>query len=131
MDQSTIIEANAHEVWIAIYFGGAMAVLIILLFLLDLRGTFISALALPTSVIGTLFAMYAMGFSINQLTLLGLSLAIGLLIDDAVVVRGRSPAGSSAGILPRARRGRARTRSRSRSWRRRSRSSPCSYRSRS
>jgi hydrophobe/amphiphile efflux-1 (HAE1) family protein len=87
VDQSTLIEANAHEVWLAIYFGGAMAILIILLFLLDLRGTIISALALPTSVIGTLFAMWAMGFSVNQLTLLGLSLAIGLLIDDAVVVR--------------------------------------------
>ncbi|BDG06082.1 efflux RND transporter permease subunit [Anaeromyxobacter oryzae] len=87
VDQSTTIEANAHEVWLAIYFGGAMAILIILLFLLDLRGTFISALALPTSVVGTLFMMYAMGFSLNQLTLLGLSLAIGLLIDDAVVVR--------------------------------------------
>ncbi|HTP29173.1 MAG TPA: efflux RND transporter permease subunit, partial [Anaeromyxobacteraceae bacterium] len=87
IDQSLLIEANAHEVWIAIFFGGAMAILIILLFLLDLRGTFISALALPTSVVGTLFAMYALGFSINQLSLLGLSLAIGLLIDDAVVVR--------------------------------------------
>ncbi len=87
VDQSLIIEANAHEVWVAIFFGGAMAILIILLFLLDLRGTFISALALPTSVVGTLFAMFALGFSINQLTLLGLSLAIGLLIDDAVVVR--------------------------------------------
>lgn len=87
VDQSTIIEANAHEVWLAIYFGGAMAILIILVFLLDLRGTIISALALPTSVIGTLFAMWAMGFTVNQLTLLGLSLAIGLLIDDAVVVR--------------------------------------------
>jgi hydrophobe/amphiphile efflux-1 (HAE1) family protein len=87
VDQSLLIEANAHEVWLAIFFGGAMAILIILLFLLDLRGTFISALALPTSVVGTLFAMFAMGFSINQLTLLGLSLAIGLLIDDAVVVR--------------------------------------------
>ena len=87
VDQSSIIEANAHEVWIAIFFGGAMAVLVILLFLMDLRGTLISALALPTSVVGALFAMYAMGFSINQLTLLGLSLAIGLLIDDAVVVR--------------------------------------------
>lgn len=87
IDQAVVIEANAHEVWVAIWFGGAMAILIILLFLLDLRGTFISALALPTSVIGTLFAMYAMGFSLNQLTLLGLSLAIGLLIDDAVVVR--------------------------------------------
>lgn len=87
IDQAVTIEANAREVWVAIFFGGAMAILIILLFLLDLRGTFISALALPTSVVGTLFAMWAMGFSINQLTLLGLSLAIGLLIDDAVVVR--------------------------------------------
>jgi hydrophobe/amphiphile efflux-1 (HAE1) family protein len=87
IDQSVDIESNAREVWIAIYFGGAMAILIILLFLLDLRGTFISALALPTSVVGTLFVMYWLGFSLNQLTLLGLSLAIGLLIDDAVVVR--------------------------------------------
>jgi len=87
VDQALHIEANAREVWIAIFFGGAAAILIILLFLLDLRGTFISALALPTSVVGTLFAMWAMGFSLNQLTLLGLSLAIGLLIDDAVVVR--------------------------------------------
>ncbi|HSN92539.1 MAG TPA: efflux RND transporter permease subunit [Anaeromyxobacteraceae bacterium] len=87
VDQSVVIEANAREVWVAIFFGGAMAVVIILLFLLDLRGTFISSLALPTSVVGTLFVMYAAGFSLNQLTLLGLSLAIGLLIDDAVVVR--------------------------------------------
>lgn len=87
LDQSTIIDANAHEVWVAIFFGGTMAILIIFLFLLDARGTIISALALPTSVIGTLFAMYVLGFSLNQLTLLGLSLAIGLLIDDAVVVR--------------------------------------------
>jgi HAE1 family hydrophobic/amphiphilic exporter-1 len=87
IDQALTIEANAHEVWIAIFFGGAMAILIILVFLLDPRGTFISALALPTSVVGTLFFMYVLGFSLNQLTLLGLSLAIGLLIDDAVVVR--------------------------------------------
>ncbi|HET6347065.1 MAG TPA: efflux RND transporter permease subunit, partial [Myxococcota bacterium] len=87
IDQSSDIEANAHEVWVAIYFGGAMAILIILLFLMDWRGTLISALALPTSVVGTLFFMWYAGFSLNQLTLLGLSLAIGLLIDDAVVVR--------------------------------------------
>jgi HAE1 family hydrophobic/amphiphilic exporter-1 len=86
-DQSGDIKANAHEVWIAIWFGGAMAVLVILVFLLDLRGTMISALALPTSVIGTFWAMDLLGFSLNTMTLLGLSLAIGLLIDDAVVVR--------------------------------------------
>jgi hydrophobe/amphiphile efflux-1 (HAE1) family protein len=87
IDQSTFIKENAHEVEIAIVFGGAMAILIILLFMMDLRSTFISALALPTAVIGTFLMMYALGFTLNMLTLLGLSLAIGLLIDDAVVVR--------------------------------------------
>jgi hydrophobe/amphiphile efflux-1 (HAE1) family protein len=86
-DQSRNIKENTDEVWIALFFGGGMAILIILIFLLDLRGTLISALALPTSVIGTFFFMYALGYSINQLTLLSLTLAIGLLIDDAVVVR--------------------------------------------
>ena len=86
-DTSVDIKANAEEVWIAIYFGGAMAVMVILFFLLDVRGTLISALALPTSIIGTFLAMDLMGFSINTMTLLAMSLAIGLLIDDAVVVR--------------------------------------------
>ncbi len=86
-DTSVEIRTNADEVWIAIYFGGAMAVAVILFFLLDLRGTLISALALPTSIIGTFLAMDLMGFSINTMTLLAMSLAIGLLIDDAVVVR--------------------------------------------
>lgn len=81
------IEANAHEVNVAIWFGGAMAIAVIVFFLLDLRGTFISALALPTSVIGTFAVMAALGYSLNTMTLLALSLAIGLLIDDAVVVR--------------------------------------------
>lgn len=87
IDGSTVIEENTHEVWVALIFGGLMAIVIILIFLLDIRGTFISALALPTSVIGTFFVMYVLGYSLNQLTLLSLSLAIGLLIDDAVVVR--------------------------------------------
>ena len=87
IDQSTLIRENAKEVYVAIFFGGAMAVLIILMFLLDPRGTFISALALPTSVIGTFFVMFVLGYTLNQMTLLALSLAIGLLIDDAVVVR--------------------------------------------
>ena len=87
VDQSRLIRENLHEVEIAIVFGGAMAILIILLFMLDLRSTLISAVALPTSVIGTFFFMYVLGYSLNMMTLLGLSLAIGLLIDDAVVVR--------------------------------------------
>ena len=87
IDQSKFIRENAHEVEIAIFFGGAMAILIILVFMLDLRSTIISAFALPTSVIATFFLMYVLGYTLNMMTLLGLSLAIGLLIDDAVVVR--------------------------------------------
>ncbi len=101
VDQSKYIRENAHEVETAIVFGGAMAILVILIFMLDLRSTLISAVALPTSVIGTFFVMYVLGYTLNMMTLLGLSLAIGLLIDDAVVVRenifkhleaGKSPA---------------------------------------
>ncbi|HMY17305.1 MAG TPA: efflux RND transporter permease subunit, partial [Polyangium sp.] len=87
LDQSTFIKENAHEVQIAIWYGGAMAIFIILIFMLDLRSTLISAVALPTSVVATFFLMYVLGFTLNMMTLLGLSLAIGLLIDDAVVVR--------------------------------------------
>jgi len=87
IDQSRFIKENAHEVETSIIFGGAIAILIILVFMLDLRSTIISAFALPTSVVSTFFVMYLFGFTLNMMTLLALSLAIGLLIDDAVVVR--------------------------------------------
>ena len=70
-----------------IIFGGIMAVLVVFVFMRDWRSTLITALALPTSVIATFFFMYAIGFTINMMTLMALSLVIGILIDDAVVVR--------------------------------------------
>jgi hydrophobe/amphiphile efflux-1 (HAE1) family protein len=87
IDQSDFILENVHEVNEAIWFGGAMAILIVLFFMMDWRSTVISALALPTSVVATFFLMYLLGFTLNMMSLLALSLAIGLLIDDAVVVR--------------------------------------------
>jgi len=87
LDQAEFILENVREVQVALVFGGAMAVLVILLFLLDLKSTFITALALPTSVLGAFFLMWLLGFTLNMMTLLGLSLAIGLLIDDSIVVR--------------------------------------------
>ncbi len=87
LDQAEFILENTHEVEISLFFGGAMAILIILIFLLDLRSTFISSLALPTSVLGAFFLMFVLDFTLNMMTLLGLSLAIGLLIDDSIVVR--------------------------------------------
>ena len=81
------IRENVRDVRGHIFFGGLMAVLIIFIFMRDWRSTLISALALPTSVIATFFFMYVVGFTINMMTLMALSLVIGILIDDAVVVR--------------------------------------------
>lgn len=86
-DEAAPITENAHDVERALVVGGLMAIVVILFFLVDWRGTVISAMALPVSVIGTFAVMTMLGFTLNILTLLGLALAIGLLIDDSVVVR--------------------------------------------
>ncbi|MBV8657819.1 MAG: efflux RND transporter permease subunit, partial [Burkholderiales bacterium] len=67
--------------------GAALTVLIVFMFLHSWRSTVITALTLPISVIATFIVVHAMGFSLNMLTLMALSLSIGLLIDDAIVVR--------------------------------------------
>ena len=85
-DAEAIIE-NVSDVRMNIIFGGIMAVLVVFVFMRDWRSTLITALALPTSVIATFFFMYLVGFTINMMTLMALSLVIGILIDDAVVVR--------------------------------------------
>ncbi len=86
-NDADFIKENVRDVRNHIFFGGLMAVLIIFVFMRDWRSTLISALALPTSVIATFFFMWAVGFTINMMTLMALSLVIGILIDDAVVVR--------------------------------------------
>ena len=87
VDQPRFIRNSVDQVEHDLIFGGAMAILVILIFMLDLRSTLISATALPTSIIGTFFIIYVAGYTLNMMTLLALSLSIGLLIDDAVVVR--------------------------------------------
>jgi hydrophobe/amphiphile efflux-1 (HAE1) family protein len=87
IDASQFIRANIADVTLSIVWGGLMAVLVIFVFMLDWRSTLISSLALPTSVVTTFLVMYWLGFSFNMMSMMGLSLAIGLLIDDAVVVR--------------------------------------------
>ncbi|MEO7135573.1 MAG: efflux RND transporter permease subunit, partial [Vicinamibacterales bacterium] len=86
-NDADFIKENVKDVRTHIFFGGLMAVLIIFIFMRDWRSTLISALALPTSVIATFFFMWVVGFTINMMTLMALSLVIGILIDDAVVVR--------------------------------------------
>jgi HAE1 family hydrophobic/amphiphilic exporter-1 len=86
-DASTRIMNSVRDVRNSLILGGILAVVVVFLFMLDWRSTIIAALALPTSVIATFALLYALGYSINLMTLLGLSLAIGFLIDDSVVVR--------------------------------------------
>lgn len=85
-DNSVFIESSIHEVLFDIIYGGLLAVLVIYLFLANFRATIISALAIPTSIIASFIIMYALNFTLNMMSLLALSLAVGLLIDDAIVV---------------------------------------------
>jgi HAE1 family hydrophobic/amphiphilic exporter-1 len=85
-DEAPFVEQAFHDVQFDLLLGAFLAVVIILGFLRDGRATFISALALPTSVIATVWVLKLLGFTFNQLTMLALSLSIGLLIDDAIVV---------------------------------------------
>ncbi|MFI7816065.1 efflux RND transporter permease subunit, partial [Acinetobacter baumannii] len=81
------IRASIKDVVRTIIEGAILAVLIVLLFLGSFRSTVITGLTLPITLLGTLTFIWAFGFSINMMTLLALSLSIGLLIDDAIVVR--------------------------------------------
>jgi HAE1 family hydrophobic/amphiphilic exporter-1 len=86
-EDSRYIRSNLEDVRMNIIFGGLMAVLIVFVFMRDWRSTLITSLALPTSVIATFFFMWVAGFSFNMMTMMAISLVIGILIDDAVVVR--------------------------------------------
>ncbi|MCX7228008.1 MAG: efflux RND transporter permease subunit [Burkholderiales bacterium] len=86
-DQSTSIRNSVKGVQRNIVEGAILTVVIVFLFLSSWRSTVITGLTLPISLIGTFLVMYAMGFTLNLVTLLALSICVGLLIDDAIVVR--------------------------------------------
>lgn len=85
-DNTQYIRDSITEVQQTIYLAFALVVLVIFVFLRDWRTTLIPALSIPVSLIGTFFIMYVAGFTINILTLLAVVLAIGLVVDDAIVV---------------------------------------------
>ena len=86
-DNSIFIEESVEDVQITLVLGAIFTVLVVFVFLNSWRSTVITGLTLPISVISAFIVMKIMGFTLNILTLMGLSLAIGLLIDDAIVVR--------------------------------------------
>lgn len=85
-DNSKFIRASIRGVQEDLVLGGLLAVAIVLVFLRSWRTTVVAALALPTSVVGTFAVMHALGYTFNVITMLALTLSIGLLIDDAIVV---------------------------------------------
>jgi len=85
-DNSVFIEESVADVKLTLILGAVLTVAIVFLFLNDLRATTITALSLPVSVISAFIILDALGFTLNTLTLMALSLAIGILIDDAIVV---------------------------------------------
>ncbi len=86
-DNAKPVIDSFHSVQNMILEGGALAVAIVFLFLNSWRSTVITGLTLPISIIGTMTVIYFLGFTLNMMTLMALSLAVGILIDDAIVVR--------------------------------------------
>jgi len=85
-DQSEKILVNINNVTFDLIYGAILAIIIVFFFLRNVTATLVSALAIPTSIIGTFAIIDWMGYDLNRLTLIGLTLAIGIFIDDAIVV---------------------------------------------
>ena len=85
-DSSVFVERSIKEVWITLGIAFLLVVIIIYLFLRNVRSTVIPAMAIPVSIIGTFAVLHAFGYSVNILTMLALVLAIGVVVDDAIVV---------------------------------------------
>ncbi len=85
-DQSRFIRRSFEDIKLHLILGGLLASIVVFLFIRNIRVTFIAALAIPTSIIGTFTFMKIAGFTLNNMTMLALSLATGIVIDDAIVV---------------------------------------------
>ena len=85
-DDSEFIQASLRAIEEHLVLGGILAALIVLIFLRNFRSTVIAAIAIPTSIIGSFSVMAALDFTMNQMTMLALTLMVGIVIDDAIVV---------------------------------------------
>ncbi|MEC9462420.1 MAG: efflux RND transporter permease subunit, partial [Pseudomonadota bacterium] len=101
-DDAVFIRGALHEVEIALGLSAVIVLVVLYLFLRDWRATLIPALTMPVALIGTLVAIYLVGFSINILTLLAIVLATGLVVDDAIVVLENIVRRRAEGMGPRA-----------------------------
>ena len=86
LDTTEFIDQSVHEVYKTLLEAGILVLVVILVFLQDWRAVLIPATTVPVTIIGAFAAMYALGFSVNLLTLFGVVLAIGIVVDDAIVI---------------------------------------------
>jgi HAE1 family hydrophobic/amphiphilic exporter-1 len=86
MDRSQAIRESIHDIQLTLIFTVVLVVLVIFLFLRNLSATIIPSLALPASIVGTFAAMYLLGYSLDNLSLMALTLAVGFVVDDAIVM---------------------------------------------
>ncbi|MEP4147060.1 MAG: efflux RND transporter permease subunit [Halioglobus sp.] len=100
-DSSRFIESAVRDVSFDILLGILLVVIVTLCFLLSVRATLIVATAIPTAIIATFFAFYLLDFSINMISLIAISLCVGLLVDDAIVVLESIYREVDAGLEPR------------------------------
>jgi len=100
-DTTVYVETSMREVLVTLFQALALVVLVVYIFLQDWRSTLIPAIAIPVSLIGTFAALLAMGFTINTVSLFGLILAIGVVVDDAIVVVENVQRHMSDGLSPR------------------------------
>ena len=85
-DSSPFIIHSLKDVQFDLIYGAVLAIIIVFVFLRNFTITFVSALTIPVSIFGTIALMHLMGYDLNKMTLIGLTLAIGIIIDDAIVV---------------------------------------------
>jgi HAE1 family hydrophobic/amphiphilic exporter-1 len=85
-DHSRAVGDALEDINATLFIGAFLAVVVVFLFLHSLKDTLIVALAIPTSIVGTFIVMYFAGFSLNQMTMLALSLSVGILVDDSILV---------------------------------------------
>jgi HAE1 family hydrophobic/amphiphilic exporter-1 len=85
-DTTKFVSASIHEVYQTLFEAGILVLIVIMVFLQDWRAVLIPATTVPVTIVGAFAAMVALGFSINMLTLFGLVLAIGIVVDDAIVI---------------------------------------------
>src|SRR4029077_1081498 len=85
-DGAEFIEASIHNVEEHLIVGSLLAAFVVMIFLWNLRSTIISAIAIPTSIVATFGLIWYMGFTLNMMTMLALTLSVGIVIDDAIVV---------------------------------------------